>query len=80
MERIYADDDARPESLKGGTVAVIGYGSQGRAHALNLARQRGRRDRRAPAPTAGPDARQAPTGSRSFLRPRRRGARAWFAF
>ncbi len=36
MERIYADDDARPESLAGGTVAVIGYGSQGRAHALNL--------------------------------------------
>ena len=36
MERIYADDDARPESLKGGMVAVIGYGSQGRAHALNL--------------------------------------------
>ena len=36
MERIYTDDDANPTALKGATVAVIGYGSQGRAHARNL--------------------------------------------
>jgi ketol-acid reductoisomerase len=36
VERIYTDDDANPAALKGATVAVIGYGSQGRAHARNL--------------------------------------------
>jgi ketol-acid reductoisomerase len=34
--RMYYDDDANPEALKGQTVAVIGYGSQGHAHAQNL--------------------------------------------
>jgi ketol-acid reductoisomerase len=33
---MYYDDDANPEALKGQTVAVIGYGSQGHAHAQNL--------------------------------------------
>jgi ketol-acid reductoisomerase len=36
VERIYTDKDANPAALKGATVAVIGYGSQGRAHARNL--------------------------------------------
>jgi ketol-acid reductoisomerase len=36
VERIYTDEDAKPEALKGATMAVIGYGSQGRAHARNL--------------------------------------------
>ena len=36
MERIYTDEDAKPDALKGATIAVIGYGSQGRAHARNL--------------------------------------------
>ena len=36
MERIYTDEDAKPEALKSATIAVIGYGSQGRAHARNL--------------------------------------------
>ncbi len=36
MARIYYDGDADLELLKGKTVAVIGYGSQGHAHALNL--------------------------------------------
>jgi ketol-acid reductoisomerase len=36
LERIYTDEDAKPEALKGATIAVIGYGSQGRAHARNL--------------------------------------------
>ncbi|WP_051504004.1 ketol-acid reductoisomerase [Sphingomonas jaspsi] len=36
MERIYTDDDANPAALKGATIAIIGYGSQGRAHARNL--------------------------------------------
>src|SRR5689334_24190704 len=34
--RIYYDQDADLNLLKGKTVAVIGYGSQGHAHALNL--------------------------------------------
>lgn len=34
--KIYTDDDARPEAIKKEPIAVIGYGSQGRAHALNL--------------------------------------------
>ncbi|RZO68854.1 MAG: ketol-acid reductoisomerase [Parvularculaceae bacterium] len=34
--KIYTDDDANPDLLKEGPVAIIGYGSQGRAHALNL--------------------------------------------
>lgn len=34
--RIYYDDDAALESLAGRRIAVLGYGSQGRAHALNL--------------------------------------------
>lgn len=36
MERIYTDEDASPRPLMGGRIAIIGYGSQGRAHALNL--------------------------------------------
>jgi ketol-acid reductoisomerase len=34
--RMYYDDDADPGALEGQTVAIIGYGSQGHAHALNL--------------------------------------------
>ncbi|HUQ77463.1 MAG TPA: ketol-acid reductoisomerase [Patescibacteria group bacterium] len=34
--RMYYDNDARPEALAGQTVAIIGYGSQGHAHARNL--------------------------------------------
>ena len=34
--RMYYDRDAAPEPLAGRTVAVIGYGSQGHAHAQNL--------------------------------------------
>jgi ketol-acid reductoisomerase len=33
---IYHDQDATLEPLKGKKVAIIGYGSQGHAHALNL--------------------------------------------
>ena len=36
MATIYYDKDADPERIKGRKVAVIGYGSQGHAHALNL--------------------------------------------
>ncbi len=36
MPKIYYDDDANLEALKGKTIAIIGYGSQGHAHALNL--------------------------------------------
>jgi ketol-acid reductoisomerase len=34
--RMYYDNDADPSALAGQTVAIIGYGSQGHAHALNL--------------------------------------------
>ena len=36
MTKVYYDKDADLKLLKGKTVAVIGYGSQGHAHALNL--------------------------------------------
>ncbi|MFQ5616162.1 MAG: ketol-acid reductoisomerase [Anaerolineales bacterium] len=36
MTTIYYDKDANPELIKNKKVAVIGYGSQGHAHALNL--------------------------------------------
>lgn len=36
MANIYYDKDTNPALLKDKTVAVIGYGSQGHAHALNL--------------------------------------------
>jgi len=34
--KIYTEKDANPTAVKDSPVAVIGYGSQGRAHALNL--------------------------------------------
>ncbi|WP_058366827.1 ketol-acid reductoisomerase [Haloparvum sedimenti] len=34
--KIYYDDDADPTAIAGKTVAVLGYGSQGHAHAQNL--------------------------------------------
>ncbi len=33
---LFVESDARPEVLAGERIAVLGYGSQGRAHALNL--------------------------------------------
>src|SRR6059058_5148237 len=35
-EGIYYDGDARLDHLQGKTIAILGYGSQGHAHALNL--------------------------------------------
>ena len=34
--KMYYDNDANPDALHGQTVAIIGYGSQGHAHARNL--------------------------------------------
>ncbi|MBI3744266.1 MAG: ketol-acid reductoisomerase, partial [Chloroflexi bacterium] len=34
--KVYYDDDADIDRLKGKTIGIIGYGSQGHAHALNL--------------------------------------------
>ncbi|MBI4181119.1 MAG: ketol-acid reductoisomerase [Chloroflexi bacterium] len=36
MATIYYDSDCNPELLEGKVIGVIGYGSQGHAHALNL--------------------------------------------
>ncbi|MBI5958344.1 MAG: ketol-acid reductoisomerase [Chloroflexi bacterium] len=36
MAKLYYDGDADPKYLAGKTVAIIGYGSQGHAHSLNL--------------------------------------------
>src|SRR5207249_3952883 len=36
MATVYYDRDADPTALRGKTIAVIGYGSQGHAHAQNL--------------------------------------------
>ncbi len=36
MAKVYYENDADLKNLKGKTIAVIGYGSQGHAHALNL--------------------------------------------
>jgi ketol-acid reductoisomerase len=34
--RVYSDEDTSSAALKGATIAIVGYGSQGRAHARNL--------------------------------------------
>src|SRR5271170_2087215 len=36
MAKIYYDKDADLSALKGKTIAILGYGSQGHAHAQNL--------------------------------------------
>ena len=36
MAKLYYQKDCNLDLLKGKTVAIIGYGSQGHAHALNL--------------------------------------------
>lgn len=36
MARIFRDEDAQPELLRGRRLAVLGYGNQGRSQALNL--------------------------------------------
>jgi ketol-acid reductoisomerase len=36
MVKRFYEKDGNPEALKGRTIAIIGYGSQGHAHALNL--------------------------------------------
>src|SRR5258708_38145554 len=36
MPRIYSDKDADLKALQGKTCAILGFGSQGHAHALNL--------------------------------------------
>ncbi|MES2755280.1 MAG: ketol-acid reductoisomerase [Pseudomonadota bacterium] len=36
MATIHTDQDASPAAIGGGTIAIIGYGSQGRSHARNL--------------------------------------------
>ncbi|MBI2813275.1 MAG: ketol-acid reductoisomerase [Opitutae bacterium] len=51
MAKIYYDKDANPALIRGKKVAIIGYGSQGHAHALNL-KESGVRVRVGLAPTS----------------------------
>jgi len=61
MATIYYEKDCNPEIIKGRTVAIIGYGSQGHAHALNLH-------------DSGVDVRVGlRTGSKNWTRPRKPG-------
>ncbi len=69
--RMYYDNDADPAALAGQTVAIIGYGSQGHAHALNLHEIRGRRRRRARARVEEPCAREPRPASGSSTWPTR---------
>ena len=55
---MYYDNDADPAALAGQTVAIIGYGSQGHAHALNLHESGVDVDRRAGAGLEEPGARR----------------------
>jgi ketol-acid reductoisomerase len=57
MMRVYYDRDADVNLIKGKKIAVIGFGSQGHAHALNL-RDLGREGGQA-ALRAGPSATKA---------------------
>ena len=34
--KLYSQKDVDRKALKGARIAILGYGSQGRAHALNL--------------------------------------------
>ena len=34
--KLYSQKDVNKKALRGARIAVLGYGSQGRAHALNL--------------------------------------------
>ncbi|MDN8994280.1 ketol-acid reductoisomerase, partial [Staphylococcus aureus] len=36
MKTVYYDQDVKTDALQGKTIAVVGYGSQGHAHAQNL--------------------------------------------
>ena len=47
MAELFYDDDADLSIIQGRKVAVLGYGSQGHAHALNLRDSGRRRPRRA---------------------------------
>ena len=46
MAKRFYEKDGNLAQLQGKTVAIIGYGSQGHAHALESARQRRERHRR----------------------------------
>jgi ketol-acid reductoisomerase len=60
--KLYSQKDVNKKALRGARIAVLGYGSQGRAHALNLkdsgfdvvAGKSPRPPRRSPTPTSSP--------------------------
>ena len=66
---MFYDDDADLSLLDGKTVAIIGYGSQGHAHALNLKDSGVERRRRTARGLAERRRRRARPGSRSCRSP-----------
>ena len=64
--RVYYDRDADLNLIKAKKVVIVGYGSQGRAHALNLKDSgAARRRHRAQGRLGRPPRRPRPTASRS---------------
>ncbi len=76
--QIYTNDDIRPGAIAGQRIAVIGYGSQGRAHALNL-RETGFDVTVGLRPAGGPTGSQGhrPTASPRPSRPKRSRTPTW---
>ena len=69
MAKMYYDADADLSLIQGKKVAVIGYGSQGHAHSLNLKDSGVQRQGRVCRPTAGRARRRRRRGSRSATSP-----------
>ena len=73
--RVYYDRDADVNLIKGKKVAIIGYGSQGHAHAANLRDSGVSELAVAPARRASP--RRRPPASAPWTRPNARSGPTW---
>ena len=62
--RVYYDRDADLNLIKGKKVAIVGYGSQGHAHALNLKDPASRKSRSRCARALPPPRKPKPSASR----------------
>ena len=75
--RVYYDRDADVNLIKGKKVAVIGYGSQGHAHALNLHDSGVAEVVVGLRPDSAGVAKAEGAGLRVWTRPRRRNGPTW---